>query len=468
MNHILASRTVYLLILGTLLFNPMGAHPLDSVKKGYAEIQYQVGDETGKRHLILANSLEDRKVLMHAIEQFQLAADRGKGPKQVLGAKAAKMLRNLRKDRAENYYHYPNKKERIRYRGKAAAEHMRDRRGWKRLADYAADHPEQLLKEAMDGFERLIKDGYDLLKIDKNGRIELKEGPVPEYISKKFCDTEGVISLNGEKCLRNGVFNSLMSIDEIHSRESKNIRILFQEDRKEYGSLLKMCEDLYSLLKADFGDCPDQPLTLIMLSQWETFEDYCVDSGQSVYKTYRSFTDRENFVSVVCIAGGEEGDADFHEIYCCALHELVHLFLYCINQVVMPDWYQEGIAETYGGHGTFVCKGSRTRFKGALDGSRIERLRALGGALDLEAFFFTPQITSDREATERFYTQAWAFYQYLNDGATSKIKKKFKGWEEECYSKALDETAAQELLHAKFVKDLPAMEEGFFAYLKKL
>lgn len=467
MHSAIIRISLFLIALGFLAYVPADAQRADNVKAGYKKILFQVGDDSGKRHLVLANSLEDRKVLSQAIEQFQLAADRAQGPKQVLAAKAVKMLREMPQDRAENYYHHPTKKERIRYRGKAAAEHMKDRKGWMRLAEFAGKHPEVLMNEAMEWYGKLIEDSREFLEIDEDKRIVLREGTVPDYISNEFLDSKGLISINGKPYLRTGVLENIMGIDELHGIESKKLVILFQEGREELDGLLKMGGDLHSLLKSDLGDSPDQPLTLLILSGREAYETCCSDADEHRYKTYQGFVDRMNRVAVVCTASAEGGGDTFHVVECIALRELVRLFHYRITEVEMPDWFLEGLAETYGGRGTFECSKGRTRFKGMAERSRIEELQS-SGALELEKFLFNPQITSDKARTERFYTQAWAFRRFLNTPAGSRAKKKIEGWEEETCSRKLDRIAAQERLHMTLIKDMAKLEKGFSDYLAKL
>ena len=49
---------------------------------------------------------------------------------------------------------------------------------------------------------------------------------------------------------------------------------------------------------------------------------------------------------------------DHETILGIALHELSHLFMYGVTRSMMPSWYSEGFAETYGGAGVYEWKGA--------------------------------------------------------------------------------------------------------------
>ena len=47
------------------------------------------------------------------------------------------------------------------------------------------------------------------------------------------------------------------------------------------------------------------------------------------------------------------------DLHALVLHELSHLFFFATAPAVMPDWFAEGFAETFGGQGTFDWDGKK-------------------------------------------------------------------------------------------------------------
>ena len=354
------------------------------------------------------------------------------------------------------------------YRQKAAVEHRRDREGWKRLADFAGNHPDALLKEALDGYTRLIQDSGDPLKVDEKGRILLDEGPIPEFISTKLCQSQGTLIINGDTYLRNGFTSSIPAVRTLYNTESENIRVFYQEHPEIAGDLHDLVKELHRCMKKDFGDCPDRPVTLFVFTDRDLYEDCCFASKLSPNKASLSFTRRNDLLSVLYIdeeSGKNGSNQDLHSL---AIREFVRLFHYGITQLVMPDWYIEGLAHSYAGPGAFKWNRGRLTVKGELDRLAIAPLLESCGMLSLEDLLFTVQTKGSSERTLSFYAQSCAFLKYLKAGAGTKISRKFKNWEEESFSKALDENEALELFHNEFISDLSGLEHKFHAYLKRL
>jgi hypothetical protein len=219
---------------------------LDTARTKYEKLRLQLAADSGKRHLILANSLEDKRILIQALDQFKLAMDRSAGRLKSQASRAYYSLSNLNPAFVSKYYRKPNPNERKRYKDKARVEHVKDRKGWKRLADFASKYPEALLDEALAGYRKLFSDRDELLAFDTKGRIVLPEGPIPESVSRILAESEGAVLLNDRKFLRNAFFKSIPEVQASDEITSKTIRLMAQTPLDETPDLFVMAEALYN------------------------------------------------------------------------------------------------------------------------------------------------------------------------------------------------------------------------------
>jgi hypothetical protein len=147
----------------------------------------------------------------------------------------------------------------------------------------------------------------------------------------------------------------------------------------------------------------------------------------------------------------------------------------------MPDWFSEGLAETFGGQGTFAWDGEALATGGVMSDFRLAALRAEAELFPLDKMLAARAIDLWAESRERallFYAQAWAFQRYLRTAAPEEQRGRFERWIEMCAGsaaggdslRARDRNAApaSELFQKTFGSELGALESGFRAWLKEL
>jgi hypothetical protein len=162
------------------------------------------------------------------------------------------------------------------------------------------------------------------------------------------------------------------------------------------------------------------------------------------------------------------------------LHELAHLFQYGVTPVVMPSWYSEGFAESFGGIGAWRWEGGTLTFTGDPPPDRVAALAAPGTYLPLRTLLDADaleMITKDRAKARVFYDEAWALYRYLKTAAPKDVAAQFGLWEAQCRGAALgaeagkpdvrDAAPASELFQARLGGRLDEIETGFRAWLAR-
>jgi hypothetical protein len=205
----------------------------------------------------------------------------------------------------------------------------------------------------------------------------------------------------------------------------------------------------------------------------DVYESYLRKTKLASHTAATGIADGGRNLVVVC-AQGLTPDA----VRGVVLHELAHLFQYNVTPVVMPSWYSEGFAESFGADGAFVWDGSAIRFETKVPEPRMALLRSEGGGLPLETLLRSDAldlIAKDLPTARRFYAQSHAFYRYLKSFAPKETRAAFETWEGACRAAALgaeagkpyarDTAPASDLFRSRVASDLPALEAGFRAWL---
>ncbi|MCB9877855.1 MAG: hypothetical protein H6835_09665 [Planctomycetes bacterium] len=131
-------------------------------------------------------------------------------------------------------------------------------------------------------------------------------------------------------------------------------------------------------------------------------------------KVAQGFADYGTFQTLVSAQyenGNALGDEELHSI---ALHELTHLFFHGIAPAGMPDWYAEGLAETFGAQGTFAWDGKTLSVGGSLPKERVATVRAaripLALLVDVRVLVLMGQ---DREKSRIFRAECQLLQRFL-------------------------------------------------------
>ena len=207
-----------------------------------------------------------------------------------------------------------------------------------------------------------------------------------------------------------------------------------------------------------------------MLSRRVDYDLYLEKAALKRFAFGAGVADRKTYTAVVCAEG-----ADLDAL---ALHQLTHLFQYGVTRAIMPDWYAEGLAESFGGRGTFTFAGGTLEVGGMLGPERRGllakpvQLLPLGELLSADAAALFP------ERGWLFYAESWAFLRFLRTHAGPDVAEHFRRWEQTCMGAALgadaadmragDPSAARALFEETFGAELRELETRFRTYVASL
>ena len=424
--------------------------------------------QAGQRHLVLGSWCRKFGLVPQATTQFLRALEVSEGendnPRIVLG-----YMRSLGDKFWLGELKRPSKKLLADYATRAQNEERTTRVEKLRLAQQALMIRE--VEEAKKLYLDLVQHSEKLPVYDDKGRIKLEEGHVPAEIAKQIAITQ--VTVNGQKVVRDEALERVPKLDDL--REIASEQLVLRSDIDE-----KRCADLHTVASAllpqleDFLDGrPHRRMSLIVFKSKGSYDAYLHATGRAGAEAARGICDYGAFTTLVCAEG--LADPDLHAL---ALHELSHLFFYGTAPAVMPDWYAEGFAETFGGQGTFTWDGKKLVLGGLLRADRLQDLKKaplpLEEMLNADALH---QLTADRDKGLRFYAQSWAFQRYLRGAARPAWRDKFLRWEAQCRGEVVgavpgkishNGAEANQRFRSLFGKQLEEVEKEFLAWLQKL
>ncbi len=443
-----------------------------SAREDFERMRARIAGESGKRHLEIGRWCNDAGLLDLAKEQFQLTGELSTGGYRSAAYKYLSALNGLSPASIKKNYHRPTRRELKLYRKKKEKAFLLDRRGSLKLADFAYSNRSVLMDEALTIYRTLVEESGTVLEFDRKGRIVLDTGTIPEAVSRTFRDSDLAVTVNYHVCLRDGFLKKIPEVKEVYMKEGEGLRVFSTNSPEEAAAVLQLGEALLPILEKDLDGAPTRAFTLFLFQQRGGYEHFCDSSGHSVNKAVDGFSSLRDMAAVISMEETDGQTLTPLRLHCMVLHELVHLFHHAISNAVMPGWYEEGLAETYGGVGTFEWDGRKLKkVKKPMADHRITALRNSPHLLDIEKLIATEVrhlLAGEREAVRTFYSQSWAFLRFLRNGAGSRAARKLKDWEEECRAGSLDAEAARVLFRIKFAEHLPGLKKGFSEYLKKL
>jgi hypothetical protein len=335
---------------------------------------------------------------------------------------------------------------------------------------------------AKKGFEQLADDEYrgllrsrdKPLEFDAKGRIKLEKATIPAEPSARI--KAAAVAINDKLYVRDEFLELLPDVTEIYEAEGERVRVRCQTSNEQAADVLAIAEALLPQLAEDTGGRPTSLMKLFVFKEKETYDQYLDAADLSQHKVASGLAVGGAFIALV--NGGGRDDEAIRGI---ALHELSHLFMFGVTRVVMPSWYSEGFAETYGGTGTFTWKDGKLTLGGKMSAYRVDPLRGEGyiPLRELVGGVAHDLLRKDKGRAHRFYAESWAFVRFMcSDEAGKDVAERFAVWEDTCRGKALgaeigkpesrNSRPAQDLFLRTFRDDLDDLDARFREWLKTL
>jgi len=341
-----------------------------------------------------------------------------------------------------------------------------DRRDFLELAQWAVK--KKLDEEARGVYEGLLQREGEPLELDEKGCLRVGRTPVPEGISKALF--EAGVDINGRRYLRDEFLAALPAVGAVFESGSEALRVRSTVGAADAERLHALGLALLPHLEARLGGRPGARPDLFVFARRSNYDAYLEAAGLGRFRYGSGVADRKTNTAALCAEGVS--------VEALALHELTHLYQYGLTRAILPDWYSEGLAETYGGPGTYRLDGKTLEVGGMLDRERLallsdpETLFPLRRLLELDAG------TAFSERGWLFYAQSWAFLRFLRTAAGPDVAQRLARWEAACTGAALgadetdvragDPTAARALFTATFGAELDALEVAFRAWVAAL
>ena len=329
-------------------------------------------------------------------------------------------------------------------------------------------------KEALAEYRAVVRDGGGALEFDSKGRAVTAAGPLPEEISARL--KEEAIEINERLYVRDGFLALVPEVGSLSEAQGDEVRVRTTRGPEATAHLLAACRALWPHLEEDTGGRPTRLLDVFVFETRALYRSYLDAAGLSEFAVATGFADGARDVAVIC----GEGLSD-HDLTGVAMHELAHLFQYEVTPVVMPSWYAEGFAESFGGPGTYAWDGETLEPCGMLDSGRLAPLKTDDGFLPLAEMVrgdALALLTTDQARGHRFSAQARALNRFLKTDADKEWRERFERWETMCRGAALgaeagkpysrDTAPAAALFERMFLADLAQLESEFRAWLADL
>ena len=458
---------VWFLLLGVLLPSPAVANP-DVARTQFKAKRREMLAEAGKRHVEVGIWCRDAGLVAQASAEFIRATEVSEGNLPW----ADRILAFMRKLGDKFWKKVMKKvgKAYLRtYRKKSDKAHRTFQKERFKLARWASK--KKLSKEAYDEYAALVRLSDNHLVFDKKGLVKVDAGTIPDPYSKQL--RENAIKIRDKLYVRDAFLAKLPQVKELFEAENDHVRVRADTNQAQVDDLLAISTALLPVLEDDMGGSPNRKLNAFVFATTGNYHA-CLDALElSSHKNATGVADGATFNAII---NGE--GLSTHGLQAVVLHELSHLFQYGVNPVIMPSWYNEGFAETYGGDGTFQWDGKTLKAKGLLNPGELVGVKA-DGYIALEKLMqgdALELINEGRAGT--FYGQSWAFLRYMTVAADEDVKKRFRRWWLICFGKALgakagerrsrDATEATKLFQSMFALDMDQIEVGFKDWLKTL
>ncbi len=437
----------------------------------YEKLRTKTLAEAGQRHLELGSWARDQGLVPQGTAQFlrAVAVSEGKHPGavQVLGIMRGHgdAFWKLRKKR-------PTKALLAEFDRRAALTEKGNRKDHAELAHRA--HLAELTKQAEGHWRQVLELGGELVRDDKGVTIDGKRIPaeLAEWLAGETRDDQKgrpVFEAAGSAAPR-------LAGLVVHEDAALQVRTDLPGDAA--AKLHALGSALLPHLRERLDGAPVQRLVLTVFQKHADYVAYLTARGMAGHATTPGLCDYGTFQTLVTATQADGTAYAEGDLQAMVLHELAHLYFFGVAPAVMPDWYAEGFAESFGGQGTFTWDGTQLTIGGRMAPHRLEPLRAaplpLRELVDVRVALL---LAMDRKKGLTYYAQCWALVHFLRQPDCA-WHERFAAFEAACRGKALgapergqpvpNPVPASVEFARQFGADLDALDAAFRAWLKTL
>lgn|GEM_PF-3034550 len=355
----------------------------------------------------------------------------------------------------------------------------------KKARQVELDMQRQRMKLARDAIKAdLLEEGYgeygavvrltDLpLAFDANGQVLIEAGKIPADVSARM--KAEAITIDGKLYLRDAFLALTPEVTEVFEADGERLRVRSAASAEQAKDVHAIATALLPVLEAETDGRPTRKMQLFVFKDRATYGTWCKAAGREGFAAASGLADGATFTAVVCAE-----DLPPESVRGMCLHELTHLYQYGVTPAVMPSWYAEGFAETFGGDGTFTWADGKLAAGGMMSAGRLAAIRADGAYLPLADLLkgnALKLLIAARAKGASFYTQSWAFLRWLRTAAPPDVTARFQRWEPVCRGAALGAEAGKPrqedvlpstaAFQQEFGADLGKLEAGFRAWLEQ-
>ena len=419
-------------------------------------------------HLKLGLWCRDAGLVAQATAEFVRAVEVGEGQSRA-AERVLALMRSLDDKFWKTVNPHPSKAYLDTYEKKLRViEENRDESLFKLARD---GHKQGLEDLALDVWSGLLRDADTPLRFDAKEQVLLAAGAIPPDVSAKI--KAEAITVNGQLYLRDAFLQMIPQVKEIREWTGERVRVRAQAGAALPEDLLASLEALLPFLQEDMGGRPSRRMTIFVFGDRATYGSWLGAAKLSQFTAASGLADGATSTALVCAEG-----LPAESVRGMAMHERTHLFQYGVTPAVMPSWYSEGFAETYGGDGTFVWKDGKLEAGGMMERSRVTALAAAENYIplkDLVAGDALKLLALDKSKGGRFYAESWALLRYMRTSAGPDLVARFRLWEIACRGAAVgaqagkpreqDTAPATQAFERAFGADLGKIESGFKEWL---
>lgn len=427
--------------------------------------------EAGQRHLELGSWARDAGLVPQATTQFLRAVEvsEGKNPgaSTVLGVMRgygdAFWKRKVARPAKAVLDDYERRASSLEGRSRQEHVELAERAGRLKLLDRAREH----WRTALELGAELAVDERGVFRIDKK-KVDAELAPWLQELSTKDKSGKPRFEAAGARAPR---------LAELAVHEDAALQVRTDLPGDAVRRLHALGSALLPHLRERLDGAPPRQLVLVVFGKHADYTAYLEACGMADAKVARGVTDYGTFQSLAC-AQRENGEslAD-DELHSIVLHELTHLFFHGVAPAGMPDWYSEGLAESFGAQGTFGWDGKALTVGGALPKERVAAARPamlpLQALLDVRVFVLMGQ---DREKSRAFRVECMLLQRFLRQ-EDCPWRYRFEQFEAQCRGQVLgapqggdrrpDPMPAGARFKQLFGEDLPKLEAAFFAWVDR-